>query len=139
MQEYLNLLQQSTSDKGFLEQLKETWTDLQQTKPDLPHYDDIYEQIVEILDNTLICVIPLNSKSFICRDSNNPDALDLSKGFNIVVGGNTLGRGITFPHLQTVYYCRSSKMPQADTFWQHSRIFGYDRQKQLERNYIPTT
>lgn len=79
-----NLLQQSTSDKGFLEQLKETWTDLQQTKPDLPHYDDIYEQIVEILDNTLICVIPLNSKSFICRDSNNPDALDLSKGFNIV-------------------------------------------------------
>lgn len=139
VQEYLNLLQQSTSDKGFLELLKETWTDLQQTKPDLPHYDDIYEQIVEILDNTLICVIPLNSKSFICRDSNNPDALDLSKGFNIVVGGNTLGRGITFPHLQTVYYCRSSKMPQADTFWQHSRIFGYDREKELVRIYIPRT
>lgn len=137
VQEYLNLLQQSTSDDGFKEQLKEAWTDLQQTKPDLVHYDDIYEQVVEILDNTLICVIPLNSKSFICRDSNNPDALDLSKGFNIVVGGNTLGRGITFPHLQTVYYCRSSKTPQADTFWQHSRIFGYDREKELVRIFIP--
>ena len=139
VQEYLNLLQQSTSEVGFIEQLKEAWSDLQQTKPDLPHYDDIYEQVIEILDNTLICVIPLNSKSFICRDSNNPDALDLSKGFNIVVGGNTLGRGITFPHLQTVYYCRSSKTPQADTFWQHSRIFGYDREKELVRIYIPHT
>lgn len=139
VQEYLNLLQQSTSDVGFIEQLKDAWSDLQQTKPDLIHYDDIYEQVVEILDNTLICVIPLNSKSFICRDSNNPDALDLSKGFNIVVGGNTLGRGITFPHLQTVYYCRSSKTPQADTFWQHSRIFGYDREKELIRIYIPHT
>ena len=139
IQEYLNLLQQSTSDDGFKEQLKEAWTDLQQTKPDLVHYDDIYEQVVDILDNTLICVIPLNSKSFICRDSNNPDSLDLSKGFNIVVGGNTLGRGITFPHLQTVYYCRSSKTPQADTFWQHSRIFGYDREKELVRIFIPQT
>lgn len=139
VQEYLNLLQQSTTDNGFIEQLKEAWTDLQQTKPDFPHYEDIYEQIIEILDNTLICVIPLNSKSFICRDSNNPDALDLSKGFNIVVGGNTLGRGITFPHLQTVYYCRSSKTPQADTFWQHSRVFGYDREKELMRIYIPHT
>lgn len=137
VQEYLNLLQQSNTDNGFIEQLKEAWADLQQTKPDLPHYDDIYEQVIEILDNTLICVIPLNSKSFICRDSNNPDALNLSKGFNIVVGGNTLGRGITFPHLQTVYYCRSSKSPQADTFWQHSRIFGYDREKELVRIYIP--
>ena len=137
VQEFLNLLQQSTSDNGFKEQLKEAWTDLQQTKPDLVHYDDIYEQVIEILDNTLICVIPLNSKSFICRDANNPDALDLSKGLNIVVGGNTLGRGITFPHLQTVYYCRSSKTPQADTFWQHSRIFGYDREKELVRIFIP--
>lgn len=89
------------------------------------------------MDNTNISIIPLNSKSFVCRDSSNPDALDLSKGFNIVIGGNTLGRGITFPNLQTVYYCRSSKSPQADTYWQHSRIFGYDREKQLVRIFIP--
>ena len=82
-------------------------------------------------------VIPLNSKSFICRDPNNPDALDLSKGFNIVVGGNTLGRGITFPNLQTVYYCRTSKTPQADTFFYFFRIFGYDREKQMVRMFIP--
>ncbi len=137
VQEYLNLLQMSVGTNQFVEQVKIAWIDLQKTKPDLPHYEEIYEKIVEILDNTLVCVIPLNSRSFVCRDSNNPDALDLSKGFNIVVGGNTLGRGITFPHLQTVYYCRASKTPQADTFWQHSRIFGYDREKELVRIFMP--
>lgn len=137
IQNNLNLLQGSTDEDAFDNNLRDEWRDLQQTKPDLENYEDIKEAVIEILDNVEIAVIPLNSKSFVCRDSNNPDALDLSKGFNIVVGGNTLGRGITFPHLQTVYYCRASKSPQADTFWQHSRIFGYDREKQLVRMFIP--
>lgn len=137
IQNNLNLLQGSTEEDAFDNNLHDEWRDLQQTKPDLENYEDIKEAVIEILDNVEVAVIPLNSKSFICRDSNNPDALDLSKGFNIVVGGNTLGRGITFPHLQTVYYCRASKSPQADTFWQHSRIFGYDREKQLVRMFIP--
>ena len=133
----LNLLQCSIDDKGFDKSLKLSWSDLQKTRPDIEPYEDIKETIATILDNEEIFVIPLNSKSFVCRDANNPDALDLSKGFNIVVGGNTLGRGITFPHLQVVYYCRTSKKPQADTFWQHSRIFGYDREQELVRIYIP--
>ena len=137
IQEHLNLLQNSTEERAFDTSLKEAWTNLQQTKPDLEDFEDIKNAVIEILDNTEIIVIPLNSKSFICRDENNPDALDLSKGFNIVIGGNTLGRGITFPNLQTVYYCRTSKTPQADTLWQHSRIFGYDREKQLVRLFIP--
>lgn len=135
--EQLNVLQYGQEEDGFDEALRSAWEDLQHTKPDLPHYEDIKEEVVKILNDTEIFVVPLNSKSFVCRDSTNPDALDLSKGFNIVVGGNTLGRGITFPHLQTVYYCRTSKMPQADTMWQHSRIFGYDREPELIRMYMP--
>ncbi len=137
VQEFLNLLEVSQNEKGYDKALRAIWADLQHTKPDFPYYEDIKEGISEILENTEIMVVPLNSKSFVCRDSTNPDALDLSKGFNIVIGGNTLGRGITFPHLQTVYYCRSAKRMQADTFWQHSRIFGYDREKELVRIYIP--
>ncbi|MGM9763603.1 MAG: Z1 domain-containing protein [Candidatus Cryptobacteroides sp.] len=133
----LNLLQRSTDDSGFNNSLQEIWADLQRTRPDIEPFDDIKEVIIEILDNEELIVIPLNSKSFVCRDSNDPNALDLSKGFNIVVGGNTLGRGITFPHLQVVYYCRTSKKPQADTFWQHSRIFGYDREQELVRIFMP--
>lgn len=137
VQDHLTLLQHSTNEKAFVNNLREEWKDLQQTKPDLEDFEDIKDTVVEILDNTEVFVIPLNSKSLVCRDPNNPDALDLHKGFNIVIGGNTLGRGITFPNLQTVYYCRTSKTPQADTFWQHSRIFGYDRERQLVRMFIP--
>ncbi|MBQ8968856.1 MAG: hypothetical protein IJ064_03880 [Bacteroidaceae bacterium] len=137
VQDHLALLQHSTNEKAFRNNLREEWKDLQQTKPDLEDFEDIKNTVIEILDNTEVFVIPLNSKSLVCRDPNNPDALDLHKGFNIVIGGNTLGRGITFPNLQTVYYCRTSKTPQADTFWQHSRIFGYDRERQLVRMFIP--
>ena len=133
----LNLLQRASDDDEFDKSLYEIWSDLQKSKPDIQSYEDIKENVIQILDNQELITIPLNSKSFICRDSSNPDALDLSKGYNIVVGGNTLGRGITFPHLQVVYYCRTSKKPQADTFWQHSRIFGYDRDPQLIRLFIP--
>lgn len=133
----LNLLQRASDDDEFEKSLFEIWSDLQKSKPDIQSYEDIKENVIQILDNQELITIPLNSNSFICRDSSNPDALDLSKGYNIVVGGNTLGRGITFPHLQVVYYCRTSRNPQADTFWQHSRIFGYDRDQQLIRIFIP--
>jgi len=135
--EHLNLLQNSSSESDFEEVIKIAWLDLQATKPDLEPLEDILDSIREILDEELIKIIPLNSKSFVCRDSNDPNALKLDENYNIVIGGNTLGRGITFPALQTVYYCRSSRKPQADTFWQHSRIFGYDREKEMVRIYIP--
>lgn len=59
------------------------------------------------------------------------------KGINIIVGGNSLGRGVTFPQLQTIYYCRVAKSPQADTMWQHARMFGYDRDPCLLRVFMP--
>lgn len=58
-------------------------------------------------------------------------------GNNIVIGGNSLGRGVTFPQLQTIYYCRVAKNPQADTMWQHARMFGYDRDPGLLRVFMP--
>ena len=64
------------------------------------------------------------------------DSEQYETGCNFVIGGNTLGRGVTFPGLQTIYYTRTSKKPQADTMWQHSRMFGYDRDPGLMRVYI---
>lgn len=49
-----------------------------------------------------------------------------------------MGRGITFPKLQTIYYSRLVKNPQADTMWQHSRMFGYDRIPGLMRVFMPS-
>lgn len=139
VQSHLNLLKDSCDDEDFQEILRDAWLDLQRTKPDLEPFDDIYNSVKEILENGYIRAISLNSTSLISRNPKDPNSLKLSEGFNIVVGGNTLGRGITFSHLQTVYYCRSSRTPQADTFWQHSRIFGYDREQELVRIFIPPT
>lgn len=129
MGEHLNLLFISYNDDAFKNALKDAWRNLQTTKPDITNFDDIKEIIKELLEQQKIKLIILNSKSSI--------ELGYQKGFNIVIGGNSLGRGITLPKLQVVYYCRKSKAPQADTFWQHSRMFGYDRDAGLMRIYLP--
>ncbi len=70
---------------------------------------------------------------------NDVNSGEYSSGSNIVIGGNTLGRGVTFPGLHTIYYTRTSKKPQADTMWQHSRMFGYDRDPGMMRVFIGET
>ena len=127
---YLNdLVQAVNNDENFAESFKESYQDLQQTKPDIHHFEEIYEKLTELLQEKRINVVVLNSKT--------ETDFDLEKGFNIIIGGNVIGRGLTIPKLQTVYYSRTSKKPNADTFWQHSRIFGYDRDKSLLRLYMP--
>lgn len=107
----------------------EIWSDLQSTKPDIHHFDDIYPILLKILEGHGINVLIFNSSS--------ETKLDINDGYNIIVGGNIIGRGLTIPNLQTMYYSRTSKKPNADTFWQHARLFGYDRDKNLLRLYIP--
>ncbi|CCH24925.1 stress-sensitive restriction system protein 2 [Corynebacterium glutamicum K051] len=73
-------------------------------------------------------------------NSDNPTVEeDWADGYNIIVGGNSLGRGLTFNNLQTVFYVRESKRPQADTLWQHARMFGYKRHKDTMRVFMPAT
>ncbi|MEI7741477.1 MAG: Z1 domain-containing protein [bacterium] len=111
----------------FLHDLQDAWTDLASTKPGLTPMTDV----LAFLKNGLpqINVVALNSKTM--------DDVKYDTGLNVLVGGNSLGRGVTFPGLHTVYYCRSSKTPQADTCWQHARIFGYDRDSGLCRIFTP--
>lgn len=75
-------------------------------------------------------------KILIMNGKNEVESGEYEIGCNFVIGGNTLGRGVTFPGLQTIYYTRSSKKPQADTMWQHSRMFGYDRDPGMMMIYI---
>lgn len=107
--------------------LKDCWADLNKTKKGMASFQDIISFLKTGMPN--INIITLNSKTL--------DGTTYDNGLNILVGGNTLGRGVTFPKLQTVYYCRSAKTPQADTTWQHARIFGYDRDPDLCRIFSP--
>lgn len=107
--------------------LKDCWEDLRKTKKGMASFEEILQFLKGGMPN--ISIVTLNSKTM--------DGTTYDTGLNILVGGNTLGRGVTFPRLQTVYYCRSAKTPQADTTWQHARIFGYDRDPELCRIFSP--
>lgn len=92
------------------------------------------EQLFSIVKDLLNS--PGKIKLLIMNGKNEVQSSDYSIGCNFIIGGNTLGRGVTFPSLQTIYYTRTSKKPQADTMWQHSRMFGYDRDPGLMKVYI---
>ena len=89
-----------------------------------------------ILDKAESLIVNNEVNIYIMNGTNEVDSSAYAQGCNIVIGGNTLGRGVTFPGLQTIYYTRSSKKPQADTMWQHSRMFGYDRDPGMMMIYI---
>ncbi|HNX82246.1 MAG TPA: Z1 domain-containing protein [Candidatus Omnitrophota bacterium] len=129
--EYLNQMLVAVSEDKMGDYLKESWDDLRKTKRDLIDFDKVHNFIKQQLNDEKIKRYIMNSTG------SNISTADCVKGLNIIVGGNSLGRGVTFPALQTVYYCRTAKCPQADTFWQHCRMFGYDRDPDLMRLYLP--
>lgn len=58
--------------------------------------------------------------------------------YNLFVGGNKLGRGVTIKNLLVSYYGRNPKAPQADTVLQHARMYGYRRKDLgLLRLFLP--
>lgn len=128
---YLNEIAHSYDEEETQEAFDRTYNMLKETKTDICEFNNIYDFIVEQLQNDRINIRLLNSTT--SYDDNS----QYETGINIIVGGNSLGRGVTFPQLQTIYYCRIAKNPQADTMWQHARMFGYDRDPALVRVYMP--
>lgn len=128
---YLNELSHSFEETETKAALKRVYEDLKQTKNSLLPFDRICGVIQDQMNRDLIGVLTLNSKESFEENTR------YEAGNNIIIGGNSLGRGVTFPQLQTIYYCRVAKNPQADTMWQHARMFGYDRNPDLLRVFMP--
>lgn len=129
--EYLNELNLDINSDITTDYFKACYDNIKTTKPELIPLQDVILFVKDILENDKVKILVLNSISSF------EDATQYSSGINIIIGGNSLGRGVTFPKLQTIYYCRVAKNPQADTMWQHSRMFGYDRDFQLMRIFMP--
>jgi hypothetical protein len=127
--EYLNDILNNFEDDIEIEAIKSEYSDLYKSKPEIRPFNQVLEKIRDLLFNSEIKISTLNSKT--------EYDFNFNFGFNIIVGGNTLGRGVTFPMLQVVYYSRTSKTPQADTYWQHCRMFGYERDRGLIRIFMP--
>ncbi len=128
---YLNELSLSIDEEETRDAIRSVYNMLQETKPDIADFDAILSFIVDEMQNDRINILILNS--VVSFEENTR----YESGNNIIIGGNSLGRGVTFPQLQTIYYCRVSKNPQADTMWQHARMFGYDRDAGLLRAFMP--
>lgn len=131
--EYLNEILYSYEEDVTNSFFKSVYDKLRETKPNMVDFNEAYEYIIDQMKNDKISILVLNS--FSSYEENT----QYDKGINILVGGNSLGRGVTFPQLQTIYYCRVAKSPQADTMWQHARMFGYDRNPDLMRVFMPPT
>lgn len=127
----MNEISHSHDEPETREAFERVYESLKETKSDILPFDQIYDYIAEQLETDKIGILMLNS--IVSYDENTK----YETGINVIVGGNSLGRGVTFPQLQTIYYCRVAKNPQADTMWQHARMFGYDRDPDLMRVFMP--
>lgn len=116
-------------DGEFEAAIQKEYDNLLPAKSEKVSYDAFLATAKKLLLSKSIKVLIMNGK-------NDIDSSEYETGCNFVIGGNTLGRGVTFPGLQTIYYTRTSKKPQADTMWQHSRMFGYDRDSGMMKVFI---
>ena len=117
-------------DTSEMEKLRQSvYSDLHPQKTTLLPFDILSGYVKAMLESKAVKTVIMNGDTKICSD-------EYATGCNIVIGGNTLGRGVTFSGLQTIYYTRTAKKPQADTMWQHSRMFGYDRDPGMMKVFI---
>lgn len=113
----------------FIKKLKLKYDKLTPAKFQKKEFAVVLEFVQDLLLHDKVKVLVMNGNSIVCSE-------DYAVGSNVIIGGNTLGRGVTFSGLQTIYYTRTAKKPQADTMWQHSRMFGYDRDSGLMGVFI---
>jgi hypothetical protein len=108
--------------------IREAYDDLSKTDQSLPSFADILTKIERYIPGANIKLINAISN----------DEIKLDSVFNLFVGGNKLGRGVTIKNLLVSYYGRNPKTPKADTVLQHARMYGY-RQKDLgvTRLFLP--
>ncbi|WP_353073083.1 Z1 domain-containing protein [Tunturiibacter gelidoferens] len=79
------------------------------------------EYVVENASRTTLIV--LNSRRD--RKAAGDSATDPTSPFTIVIGGNIVSRGVTFPNLLSMFFTRNVKNKlQQDTYIQRARMFG---------------
>lgn len=97
------------------EALREAYDDLARTESSLPPFADVLAKIEFYIPGSNIKLV----------NATTNDEIKLDSVFNIFVGGNKLGRGVTIKNLLVSYYGRNPKTPKADTVLQHARMYGY--------------
>src|SRR5260370_244893 len=114
--------------RAQLKNLQEVYDDLSTTEPNLPSFDKIIEKVEFYIKGANIKLVNASSN----------DEIKLDSVFNLFVGGNKLGRGVTIKNLLVSYYGRNPRIPNADTVLQHARMYGYrHRDLGVTRLFLP--
>jgi hypothetical protein len=129
-EECINAFQRvnSTKYQSMMKGLRDAYDDLQKTAPGLPDFDQVVRQIKFYINGANIKLVNASSN----------DEITLEGVFNLFVGGNKLGRGVTIRNLLVSYYGRNPRTPNADTVLQHARMYGYrERDLGVTRLFLP--
>lgn len=93
------------------------------------------ESFNELLENIAFLTAGITVKLV---NGETDEDVALKSPYNLFVGGNKLGRGVTIKNLLVSYYGRNPRAPQADTVLQHARMYGYRRKDiGLLRLFLP--
>jgi hypothetical protein len=126
----INIFKKENSQQHvkLIRDLEQAYNNLLKTERTLPPIDNIIEKIKFYIGGTNIRLINAVSN----------EEIKLDAAYNIFVGGNKLGRGVTIKNLLVSYYGRNPKRPNADTVLQHARMYGYrERDIGVTRLFLP--
>jgi hypothetical protein len=118
------------NNPAVLARLKAVYDDLASTHAGLAAHD--FRDLVD----TIRFFLPGISIKLVNGETDEDVAVE--SPYNLFVGGNKLGRGVTIKNLLVSYYGRNPRRPQADTVLQHARMYGYRRKDiGLLRLFLP--
>jgi Z1 domain len=113
-----------------IQRLKAAYDDLAETHEGVRggKFDDLVESIAFFSPGITVKLV----------NGETDEDVAVKSPYNLFVGGNKLGRGVTIKNLLVSYYGRNPKRPQADTVLQHARMYGYRRKDiGLLRLFLP--
>jgi Z1 domain len=118
------------SNRKLIDRLKAAYEDLAETHAGLAasKFNDLLEAIAFYSPGITVKLV----------NGETDEDVAVRSPYNLFVGGNKLGRGVTIKNLLVSYYGRNPKRPQADTVLQHARMYGYRRKDiGLLRLFLP--
>lgn len=119
-----------SKDQKVITRLRNVYDDLASTHPPIKQasFDSLLEAVEFFSPGIAVKLV----------NGQTDEDVAVRSPYNLFVGGNKLGRGVTIKNLLVSYYGRSPRTPQADTVLQHARMYGYRRKDiGLLRLFLP--
>ena len=130
--EQLDVAHRNEQRQEIKARIKESYNLLKINFQEMPELELLEKEFFNDIDEGTIKTIVVNSDNDIETILNDDGEIDLVTPYTIIIGGQSLDRGVTISNMIGFYYGRDPKTTQQDTVMQHMRIFGYRQENQLK-------